>query len=610
MALYRLLWIGWISVGYCLSITAQLDHAKNTVQFNFNNTPLQEVLQQLKTIHHLRFSYSNDHLPLQKKITYYTNDQSLSKAVKQLFKENDILCAYIGKQYVLKPIVTRERKIKERRQRKKKRDVREQETLDRERLFNFDLHAQLLGPAPVEVPPVLSTQEIEPLKATRIGGTSKLFLLDSTYLLPSAKFRAQIRPRIVQISLLPFWGTNGRRHHKAVNITSFNLIWGMNGSVKGLELGLIGNNLYKGVQGLQIGGFFNRIEGGLHGVQAAGMFNLSKSKVMGLQYSGLINMGGNVYGMQGASLSNVSRDLYGLQLSGVSNIASDVYGCQIGGLFNFANGRLFGSQFAGLGNIAWGGKSAVQFAGLFNYSAKAQFQISSFLNMAQYIDGAQLGLFNAANRQLNGCQIGVLNRTRELNGVQIGLINSADKANGLMIGLINVVDSIKGVPLGIINIVKRNGYNHIEISTGDILYFQLGAKFGAPRLYQIVQMGWQVNGKSEYVWSVGGGLGTTLPLTKKLQTNFELLVSKINEGVLWEGEMNLLQQLKINLDVKIQERVSLFVGPVLNVHISRSFNTETQEFGSTLAPYSFINATNNKGTNLKLWIGIGGGLRF
>lgn len=598
-------------MGCCRMAMAQPAHYKKIVQLHFKNIPLAEVLEELKTSYQVKFSYSNTHLPLQKKITYKTDNQSLNKAIRQLCKENDITCAYIGKQYVLKPNSSRARKREERLQRKKERTARKQETLDRERLFNFDIHSQLIGKtSPPDIPPkVYSTKEIEPLTATKIGVTTKP-VVDTNNTLVEAKIKPRILPRIIQVSLLPFVGTNGRRYHKAVNITSLNLIWGMNGSIKGLEIGGFGNSLYREMQGLQIGGFFNRVEGPVQGMQVSGMLNWTKENVQGFQYSGIINMGGDVYGMQASTLSNVSRDLYGFQFSGVSNIATDVYGCQIGGLFNFANGKLFGSQIAGLGNIAWGGKSAVQFAGLFNYSAKAQFQVASFLNMAQYIDGAQIGLFNAANRQLNGCQVGVLNRTQELNGAQIGLINSADKANGFLLGLVNVVDSIKGVSLGLINIVKRNGYNKIEISSGDILYFQLGAKFGMPRLYQIAQVGWQVNAKSEYVWSIGGGLGTALPLTKHLQTNFELLFSKINEGILWQNQLNLLQQLKISLDIKIQERVSFFVGPVLNVHVSRGYNPETQAYGSMLAPYTLLDATNQQGTNLKLWIGIGGGLRF
>ncbi len=613
MALWRVLLLGLLWWVGAKSTMAQLPYSKGSVQLHFVNMPLQEVLQELRTTYQVQFSYSNDHLPLQQKITYHTDNQPLGKAIRQLFKENDIICAYIGQQFVLKPNTTRQRKRDERRQRQQKRTTREQKTLERERLFDLDLRSQLFGQPTTITPPIpkkqLSTLEIEPLVATRIGLTTK-HVIDSTDLLPDAPFKATVRPRIIQLSFTPFLSTNGRRHQKAVNITAFNLLWGSTGEIKGVEVGLLGNSLLRGLQGLQVGGFFNRVEGQVQGVQLTGLLNMSMGKVIGLQGSGIINLGGDLYGMQTSTLSNVAANLYGLQLSGVSNIASDVYGCQIAGGVNFANGKLFGSQFAGLGNIAWGGKSAVQFAGLFNYSAKAQFQISGFLNLAQYIDGAQIGLFNAADRQVNGCQIGVLNHTRDLQGVQIGLINSAEKANGLLLGLVNVVDSIKGIPLGLINIVKRNGYNRIEISTGDILYFQLGAKFGVPRLYQIVQAGWQVNGRSEYVWSIGGGLGTALPLTKALQLNVELLFSKINEGVLWEGELNILQQLKVNLDVKIQERVSLFVGPVLNVHASRFFNTATQEYGSTLAPYSFVNATNNRGTNLKLWIGISGGLRF
>lgn len=604
-----------------LGLYAQKPSDAQRVNVHFSEVSLKEILTQISADYHIQFSYGNDHLALNQKISFHSEDKNLEATLKQLFEDNNIVYRTIGSQLVLKPgsNKNKNKKKKARKKRKKRRDAireeRDKETLERGRLFDFDIHSEIIGNKDLSLEEeelerdLISTDPIQAINTEEIGGVYYRDTLqtEETNRVAPGKYRS-IKTSLGQFSVLPFLASNIRRRNR-FNVFSFNLIWGMNGGVNGFEFGLMGNSIQRHVHGLQIGGFFNNAEGHLYGIQFSGILNIVKGDIVGLQVAGLWNLGGNVYGSQIGTLGNIARDLYGMQVSGFSNIATDVYGFQVSGLFNFANGKLYGSQIAGFGNIAWGGKSAVQFAGLFNISAKAQFQIAGLFNSAQFVDGAQLGGLNIA-KTVKGVQMGLINTTKELEGLQVGVINHAKKATGLMLGLINVVDSIKGAPIGLINIVNKNGYNRIEVFGADAMYINLGAKFGFERYYHIVQIGWKVDAENIYTWTAGLGVGTKLKLNEALHFNFELLSSHVNENDLWTKELNLLSQFKATLDIRVRDRVSFFVGPVFNALMSGLYNEETQIHGSNIMPYTLFDQTNQKGTNLKLWIGFTAGLRF
>ena len=597
-----------------LGLYAQRPFDAQRVNVHFSKTPLKEVLNHISTYYKVQFSYGNDHLRLDEKISFYSEGKTLAETLEALFEENNILYATIGNQLVLKQGKLKDKRRKARQKRKKRREQRKQETLERGTLFDFDIHSEIIGKVEEEESPeeraqfIIPTDEIEPLIAKSIEGKvryEETLEKESNYVGPN-KYRA-LRTRFGQYSVFPFLSSNGR-NLGTCNVLSFNMFWGINGGVNGIEIGGIGNTIKRNVHGVQLGGIFNMAKGHLHGSQFAGVFNAIKGAVVGTQVAGFWNIGSNVYGAQLSSLSNIARDLYGFQIGGLSNLATDVYGLQISGLFNFANGKLFGTQIAGFGNIAWGGHSAVQFAGVFNKAAKAQFQFASLANVAQTIDGAQIGAINVANK-VSGIQFGAVNSTKELSGVQIGIINASENAQGVMIGIINVVDSIKGVPLGLINIVKRNGYNRFEFSGGDAMYVNFGGKFGSKRLYHILQGGWRIASDNTYAWSMGAGVGTAVGINRLLDFNFEFLVSHVNEEDIWTTELNLLNQIKFTLDVKIGDRVSLFLGPTFNLHVSRLYNPDTNTYGSSIMPYHFYTST-VRGTNVTLWVGINAGIRF
>lgn len=602
-----------------LGLYAQKPSDAQRVNVHFVEVSLKEILAQIGADYQIQFSYSNDHLALNEKISFHSEGKNLDETLEQLFENNNIVCRTIGSQLVLKPVSNKNKKRKARQKRKKRRgairEERDKETLERGTLFDFDIHSEIIGnkdlsleEEELERSPI-PTDPIQAIHTEEIGGIYYRDTLQTTETSRVAPGRYRsIRTSLGQFSVLPFLASNTKRRNR-FNVFSFNLVWGINGGVNGFEFGLVGNSIQRHVHGLQIGGFFNNAEGHLYGVQVSGILNIIKGDVVGLQSAGLWNLGGNIYGAQFSILGNIARDLYGMQLGGLSNLATDVYGFQLSGLFNFANGKLYGSQIAGLGNIAWGGKSAVQFAGLFNISAKAQFQVGGFFNLAQSIDGAQLGGLNIA-KNVKGVQMGLVNTTKELEGLQLGVINHAKKATGLMLGLINVVDSIKGAPIGLINIVNKNGYNRIEVFSTDAMYVNWGAKFGFERYYHILQLGWRVGADNVYTWTAGIGVGTKLRINKTLHFNFELLSSHVNENDLWTKELNLLNQFKPTLDIRVRDRLSFFIGPVFNALLSGLYNEDTQLHGSNIMPYTLFDQTNQKGTNLKLWIGLTAGLRF
>jgi len=603
-----------------LGLYAQEPSDAQRVNVHFSKTSLSSVLEQLSTRYDIQFSYGNDHLKLHQKISFHSEGKSLDATLEQLFADNNIVYASIGNQLVLKSGKRKTKKRKKRQERKEKREEereeRDKETLERGTLFDFDIHSEIVGRKELEENVeqeikrvLLSTEEIEPLIAKDIGGeVSYEEALKPNYRGPViVKEYKKLKNQIGQVSVLPFLSTN-RRNFGKTNILSLNIFWGINGGLNGFEVGGIGNTIKRNVNGMQVGGLFNITNGHSYGAQITGGVNMTKGDVAGLQLAGLCNLGSNVYGTQVSSLANVARNMYGMQLSGLSNMATDVYGFQVSGLFNFANGKLFGSQIAGLGNVAWGGKSAVQFAGVFNTSAKAQFQVATLFNAAQEVEGAQIAAINIA-KKVKGIQFGVVNSTKDLKGVQIGIINTSKRAKGLLIGIINVVDSIKGVPIGLINIVKKNGYNRLELSGGDAMYVNFGAKFGAKRLYHILQLGWRLDKENAYSWSLGVGMGTMVNINKKMHLNLELVASHVNEERLWTTELNLLNQFKLTFDIKLAGQVSFFVGPTFNAQVSKLYNEDTQQYGSNIMPYDFYDQTGN-GTNLKMWVGFTAGLRF
>ena len=114
----------------------------------------------------------------------------------------------------------------------------------------------------------------------------------------------------------------------------FNLLYGRNANVMGLDLGVLGCAVDGSIIGIQTSVFMNTVGSANGALQLSGIANNSIEDFLGLQLSGIINMSDeDVYGGQLSSI-NLARETYGLQI-GVYNQAEKVYGIQIG-VINYA----------------------------------------------------------------------------------------------------------------------------------------------------------------------------------------------------------------------------------------------------------------------------------
>ena len=364
--------------------------------------------------------------------------------------------------------------------------------------------------------------------------------------------RPQDKSRLAQVSLLPFVGTNAFNSQRMTNRVSVNVVWGTNGGVNGFEVGGLLNHIRKNVVGLQLAGVGNIVNGSVQGMQFAGGFNMSRGKVDGIQFATIFNHSGG-----GPAV----------QLAGGFNLASgNVAGLQAAGIFNRSGGNVVGLQVSGLMNFALG---------------DVRTQLALLFNHAREVEKAQMSL--------------LFNRSTVLRGFQFGLVNMSETVSG-------------GVPFGFLTLVK-NGYNRIEIATGELLTGGVAIKPGAEVFYNIFYFGLRTE-KANNLWGLGYGIGTAPRLGKRYLLNLELLSTQIREGRPWFDELHLLNQFRCLLEAKLGRRFGIFAGPTANLMFSRRYDPETDTYGSAFVPYTLYEETDERGLNRKFWIGFNAGLRF
>ncbi|SDL01332.1 hypothetical protein SAMN05421823_104145 [Catalinimonas alkaloidigena] len=159
-----------------------------------------------------------------------------------------------------------------------------------------------------------------------------IYTFFALFLLLTTAVRAQdsTSVHIAQVSLAYPVGTAGTRSGDYANHFSLNAIYGVNGGVKGLELGGVANVNRGRVDGLQLGGVANVTTGSSRGLVAGGVLNQSQRQE-GLHLAGVANLtADDMRGLQVGGVVNTARDVTGFQLSGVVNVAKTVKGLQIG----------------------------------------------------------------------------------------------------------------------------------------------------------------------------------------------------------------------------------------------------------------------------------------
>jgi hypothetical protein len=530
------------------------------VSLTYSGERLDEVLADISHAYQVRFSYSPDFIPVSQRVHLKVRNQPLSSALDDICDQVPMKYAAVGGQILLKPDRSKEQlgqlnTLKGKVTQTSPIYPEPSDKAERERL------KEMLSP-------------IEKMEGERViqgEGHDYRRINYAVYRLPedaqadsSASYIWNGDRRLAQISLLPFLGTNADESEEITNNVSFNVLWGTNGGVDGLEVGGLVNNVKKDVNGMQIAGLGNNVGGNVEGTQVGGLFNVSKGNVKGVQLAGLVNTTKSGHAIQAAGLGNI--------------VKNDYRGLQVGGLFNHSGGNALGTQVAGLFNYSYD-STGTQLAGLFNIAGDVNTgQVSAIFNKGAHVKGPQFAL-------------------------------------------INIADTICGTPIGLINIVRK-GYNRIEISSNDILYANAGVKFGAHKFYNILHLGarWDKLKPGEpdappgtYMsWALGYGIGNTTILSPRLLMNFELAAMHVNEQALWTSELNLLNQVRLTFDMhKPGSRMSFFIGPVGNVLVSGLKNPETGVPGhSVLQPHYTLLDEKDENTSVRAWVGLQAGIRF
>lgn len=532
------------------------------VSLSYSEERLDAVLADISQSYQVRFSYSPNFIPVDKRVSLQLSNATMESALDELCKQVPMRYASVGGQILLKPDKSRKEQLGQLNTLKGK--VKQTSPIypeeDRNKKERERLRQMLL---PIE--------KMDDNLVIEGGGEDYKSINTSVYRLPegvagdsASSYIWREDRRLAQISLLPYLGTNAMESDEITNKVSVNVLWGTNGGVDGLEVGGLVNTVRKDVRGMQIAGLGNTVGGDVEGTQIGGLFNVNQGSTKGAQLAGIINK---------------TRTGDAAQLAGIANLSKEDYqGLQLGGIFNHSGGKAEGTQIAGLFNYAYG-KTGTQVSGLFNVAGDVNAgQVSAIFNKGETVKGSQLAL-------------------------------------------INISDTISGTPLGLLNIVKK-GYNRFEVSAHDVLYANLALKLGAHKFYNIFHLGARWDklkpGEPDAVpgtymsWGLGYGIGNTAILSPRLLMNFELVAVQINEQEYWTRELNLLNQLRVTFDFhQPGKRFSFFAGPVGNVMVSKVRNSETGELGGTVVkpPYLLIDES-DENTSVKAWIGVQAGIRF
>jgi hypothetical protein len=310
---------------------------------------------------------------------------------------------------------------------------------------------------------------------------------------------------------------------------------------------------------------FGGYTGGVNGAEIGGLFNINKKYVQYFQAAGLFNIaGGHMHGFQVAGIHNTVLDsVEGFQAAGITNyVTGHLSGFQVSGIYNHVGDSLKGFQTAGVANYALNKVSGVQVAGVINF----------------------------ANREMRGAQIaGVINYAKNLKGLQIGVINIADTSDGFSIGLINII---------------LKGYHKFSLFSNEVATLNGAFKTGNSKLYSILQGGLNVD-SSNKIYTFGYGLGSERRLSKVLSLNPEITAQYLYLGS-WDY-LNLLSKAHLNLNIRLGNYVSLFVGPTFNVYYSDQ-DVNFHGYRTNVPPSGFH--TYDFGTNVKGWLGWTAGINF
>lgn len=363
---------------------------------------------------------------------------------------------------------------------------------------------------------------------------------------------------LVQVSFLPFLGTNGRLSGNIINDYSINFLGGYSLGTRQIELGFFFNLDRGDVSWLQIAGFGNIVGGKVYGVQAAGFANVNGADTEAVQLAGFVNTNmGDTRGVQVAGFANTNLGkMNGVQVAGFSNVTGmPSNGVQVAGFGNVQIGDYSGSQFAGLTNIA-----------------------------TEKITGSQISTF--------------FNYGRKVHGTQIGLVNYAD--------------TLGGVPIGLLSIVK-SGYHKIELSADEVFYTNLAFRTGVRKFHTMLMAGFKpqqsLDPADTSVWTFGYGLGITPKLNRWWYLDLDISSQHVNKGSFTDA-LSLLNKVYVGFDFQVAKKFSIATGVTFNGYLTSNSYTEYPTLFTDYHPKIVAEKNFSNDTNLKMWWGAKVALRF
>lgn len=367
----RLLFVGLLLLPGIVGLKAQ-DLAA-TGFFQYKDVPLGTVLSDISRDFHLRFSYSPDVISLNEKINLDLRNSRLDQALAAIYDQTGITYQPIGGNLVLKkdPNWSRPQLIS----RKTPKAPLETDPLKRN---------------PVTVPSKLSGTELQQFKKN--GGGNQNLALPQIKVMP---FPQTSEKSSRQLSLVPYVGINAGVDEEVTHNLSVNLLWGMSGSVDGVEVGGFANTVLHNLNGIQIAGFLNSVGGVAEGTQLAGAMNMAMGEAELSQGAGLMNI--------------AAKNFSGSQVAGVGNLINgEADAIQMGGLFNVIGGDAPASfQMSTLFNHQENGRIGYQVAGLFNVADTVEHLQLGMVNFANTIAGASLGLWTFVENGYTPWSVGI-----------------------------------------------------------------------------------------------------------------------------------------------------------------------------------------------------------
>lgn len=236
---------------------------------------------------------------------------------------------------------------------------------------------------------------------------------------------------------------------------------------------------------------------------------------------------------------------------------------------NITRNNMRGAAVAVGGNIAGGDVEGVQVASGFNWANNVRgIQLSTGLNVARgRLDGVQASSGVNFARGGRGLQVGMVNVSRgELQGLQLGLVNVTE-GNHFSAGLINVV---------------RGGRTHIELSANSEGFGFSTLKHGADHWHYLYSVGGRPFG-DEPSYSLGFGLGARITPTQRLFFDIDGIVHYISDGDHGNEGSEVLAQARLQLGIKLFERLALVAGLTLNALGTYNDDSDYGHFGVDLS---------------------------